>query len=243
MQFGTTPSGDFEWGSNYTKGTGKMFYRVRQLFPFALESGFLPLSDGAKMYRSVAGSGPILVFIHGGTQTSDNWLAQVGHFCTSYRVVIYDLRTFGRSDSGIPAYSPWNFSWAQTNRATIDLLELVNSLTNEPVSICGLSMGSAIAAQFATLYPSKVSKLVLASPWSAKTFPRDSQLQTLNALSNRTMVLVGSQDTWGSKEEAQWAQGQGYSAPVTTLQGADHNMNTTVPDLFNAHVDAFLTGE
>lgn len=240
LQFAPRPESGFEWSSNYTNESRGTFYRIRQLFPFDLESNFLTLNDGVKMYRSSAGNGPVLVFIHGGTQTSDDWLAQLGFFCTAYQVVIYDLRDFYRSDPGNPEDSPWNWYWAQTNRATIDLLELVNSMTNGPVNICGLSMGSAIAAQFAVLYSNRVSKLILASPWTDHTFPRDEQLQSLNALSDRTLVLVGSEDSWGSQEEVQWAQNQGYAAPIIVVEEADHTINTTKSDAFNALVDIFL---
>ncbi|MEI6789059.1 MAG: alpha/beta hydrolase [bacterium] len=219
------------------------FYRFRaEDIPFEIESGFITMSDGARMYRMVGGSGPLLVFIHGGTQTSRDWLAQMVNFGTSNRVAIYDLRGFGRSSLTGWEDSPWNWSWSQTNRATLDLSELIDSITNGPVQICGLSMGSAIAAQFAVMYSNRVSKLILASPWFGYTFPRDSQLQSLNALSNRTLVLVGSEDTWGSQQEVQWAQGQGYGATVTTVEGADHTMNTSRNEAFNALVHAFLEG-
>ena len=222
----------------------RSFFRFRsEHIPFDIDSGFLTMTDGARMYRRIGGSGPVLVFVHGGTQTSDDWLTQMVDFGTSNRVAIYDLRGFYRSDVDSPEKSPWNWSWSQTNRATVDLLELVDSMTNGPVNICGLSMGSAIAAQFAVMYSNRVSKLILASPWFGYTFPRDSQLQSLNAVSNRTLVLVGSEDTWGSQQEVQWAQGQGYGATVTTVEGADHTLNTSRSEAFNALVHAFLTGD
>jgi pimeloyl-ACP methyl ester carboxylesterase len=232
-------------GSSFSCGVemslGSSFFRFRtEDVPFDVESGFLTMSDGARMYRTVGGSGPVIVFIHGGTQISDDWLAQLVFFGKTNRVAIYDLRGFYRSEVGNPESSPWNWSWSKTNRATVDLSELINSMTNGPVKICGLSMGSAIAAQYAVMYPSRVSKLILASPWAGNTFPRDAQIQNLNALTNKTLVLVGSEDTWGSKEEVEWAQTQGYTAQVITVAGADHTINTSRTADFNTLVDAFF---
>jgi pimeloyl-ACP methyl ester carboxylesterase len=232
-------------GSSFSFGVGmspsSSFFRFRtEDVPFDVTSGFLTMSDGARMYRTVGGSGPVIVFIHGGTQTSDDWLAQLVSFGRSNCVAIYDLRGFYRSDVGTPESSPWDWSWSKTNRATIDLSELINSMTNGPVEICGLSMGSAIAAQYAVLYPSRVSKLVLASPWAGYTFPRDQQIQNLNALTNKTLVLVGSEDTWGSKGEVEWAQTQGYMAQIITVAGADHTINTSRTADFNALVGSFF---
>lgn len=58
--------------------------------------------DGARIAYRVSGSGPALLFVHGGTGTGAfDWEYQVEHFAREWRTVVMDLRAHG--DSTDPA--------------------------------------------------------------------------------------------------------------------------------------------
>ena len=62
------------------------------------ESGFVDV-DGGRLYYEVEGSGHPLLLIHGGLGSLRMWDGQVPVFAERYRVIRYDTRGFGRSET------------------------------------------------------------------------------------------------------------------------------------------------
>ena len=60
-------------------------------------------ADGINIYYEVEGSGPGLVFLHGGGSNASTWWQQIDHFAASYTCVAIDSRGFGRSHPLTPA--------------------------------------------------------------------------------------------------------------------------------------------
>jgi pimeloyl-ACP methyl ester carboxylesterase len=58
--------------------------------------------NGINLHYEVAGAGPPLLFIHGLGSSTRDWDAQVPSFSKSYRVITFDLRGHGQSDSHGP---------------------------------------------------------------------------------------------------------------------------------------------
>ena len=52
---------------------------------------------GADIWYEAHGDGPALLFLHGRAGNAANWWRQVAHFTTDHRVIVFDLRAFGRS--------------------------------------------------------------------------------------------------------------------------------------------------
>jgi 3-oxoadipate enol-lactonase len=112
------------------------------------ETGFLE-GEGARLYYEVAGSGPALVLIHAGIADSRMWEVQFAEFARHCRVVRYDTRGFGQSDTEVVEFS---------NRQ--DLARLLDHLGIERATLVGGSRGGRIATDFTLEFPERVSGLV-----------------------------------------------------------------------------------
>src|SRR5258708_35357920 len=114
-------------------------------------SGRLPVNDG-ELFLECAGDGETVVFIHGFGLDSRMWDPQVDAFRSTFRIIRYDLRGFGRSS--LPPASPYSHEE--------DLDALLSNLRAAPAHVVGLSMGGRMALRFAAAYPQSVQSMVLA---------------------------------------------------------------------------------
>jgi pimeloyl-ACP methyl ester carboxylesterase len=108
--------------------------------------------NGVDLYYEAAGDGFPLVLVHGGGVDARMWDDQVGPFAERYRVVRYDLRGAGRSGWVDAPYSHRD-----------DLAGLLDHLGAERAVVVGLSLGGAVALDFALAYPERAATLVLAA--------------------------------------------------------------------------------
>ena len=115
------------------------------------QEGFVNI-DGARLYYEVSGSGQPLILIHGFTLDTRVWDDQSHHFSSCYRVIRYDIRGYGKSSL------PQGEKYSRSD----DLKSLLRHLDISTAHILGLSMGGAIAIDFALDYPAMVSSLILA---------------------------------------------------------------------------------
>ncbi|MGH7678236.1 MAG: alpha/beta fold hydrolase [Gemmatimonadaceae bacterium] len=115
---------------------------------------------GATLPYEIRGSGPPVVFVHGYTQNMSIWDDQMPAFAPRYRVIRYDVRGFGKSAGDVDP---------TTN--AFDLATLLDSLRIPRATIIGLSMGAAIALNFAVNYPTRVNALVLYGAGPTDDFP------------------------------------------------------------------------
>lgn len=107
--------------------------------------------DAAGLYYEVAGSGHPLVLIHAGIADSRMWDQQFEDLAEHFRVIRYDIRTFGKSKD-----RPELFSHHE------DLHQLLQHLGVETTYLLGASIGGAIAIDFTVAYPDMVDALILA---------------------------------------------------------------------------------
>jgi 3-oxoadipate enol-lactonase len=112
-------------------------------------SGFVEV-NGTRLYCETAGSGLPLVLIHGYALDTTMWDDQIGPFSQQYQVIRYDLRGFGKSAV------PTGESYAHHE----DLKALLEHLGIEQAHILGLSLGGAIAINFALAYPDATQSLI-----------------------------------------------------------------------------------
>lgn len=102
----------------------------------------------------IAGSGPLIVFLHGIGGNRHNWQGQVAYFGSkSWCAVAWDARGYGASDD--PPHT------LQFHEYADDLLRLLDHLQAERAHIVGLSMGGMIAQDFYGRYASRVATLSL----------------------------------------------------------------------------------
>jgi len=109
--------------------------------------------NGASLYYEIKGKGLPVVLIHAGLLDRRMWDEQFRVLADCYRVLRYDVRGRGLSNSPPGVYSDHH-----------DLLELLQFLNIPKAIVVGLSLGSKIAIDFTLEHPQKVEALVLASP-------------------------------------------------------------------------------
>ncbi len=105
-------------------------------------------------YEEVAGSGPVLLLVHGVGSSSRTWDTVVPWLAAQgAHLVLVDLPGHGVSDKGRGDYSLGAF--ASTLR------DLLNHLGHRTAVLVGHSMGGGVALQFAYQYPERCAGLVL----------------------------------------------------------------------------------
>ncbi|MEM7334045.1 MAG: alpha/beta hydrolase [Chloroflexota bacterium] len=95
---------------------------------------------------------PIL-FIHGHPFDHSMWNPQINAFYTNHRVVVPDLRGYGKSDG--------SSSVVLLDEMALDLAILLDELNIEHTIVCGLSMGGQIALEFAHLFQHRIKHLII----------------------------------------------------------------------------------
>jgi esterase len=106
------------------------------------------------MFSRIEGTGKPLLIIHGFLGMSDNWKSYSSlYVAEGFQVHILDLRNHGKS------FHSDEFSYDVMSN---DVLEYCNFHNLDKVSIIGHSMGGKVAMLFATTYPERLDKLVVA---------------------------------------------------------------------------------
>jgi 3-oxoadipate enol-lactonase len=96
---------------------------------------------------------PVIIFIHGFPFNKSMWNMQVEALRDKYRLIAYDIRGHGNSDSGNGDFSIELFAK--------DLLSLMDALKIDKTILCGLSMGGYIALNAVVNYPGRFNALIL----------------------------------------------------------------------------------
>jgi pimeloyl-ACP methyl ester carboxylesterase len=112
----------------------------------------LTLHGHSQSYR-IAGSGPVLLLLHGIAGTAEAWIPSMGLLARRFTVIAPDLPGHGSSDK-----APGDYSLGALANSMRDLLV---GLGHQRATIVGHSLGGGIAMQFAYQYPERCERLVL----------------------------------------------------------------------------------
>lgn len=113
-------------------------------------SGYIAV-PGAQLYYEDSGAigKTAMLFLHAGIADRRMWEPQADYFSRDYRVVRYDARGFGKTNSEDVEYSP---------RA--DAIAVLDHLGVDTAVISGCSLGGMTAIDLAIEYPDRVQALV-----------------------------------------------------------------------------------
>ena len=117
----------------------------------SVETGFLE-TNGARIRYEVEGTGVPIVLIHAGVANLRMWDDQVTALRDAHRVIRYDTRGYGATETEAVEFS---------NRA--DIAALLDHLGEASAHVVGLSRGGMIALDFAIEHPDRVRSLVVAA--------------------------------------------------------------------------------
>lgn len=149
----------------------------------------LILDDGALWYDQ-RGSGPPLVFLHGGWQDSTSWQKQVDHFAEEYRVVTFDLRGHGQTGpTETEAYSIELF--------VDDLERLLGHLGIENPLLVGVSVGGMVLQEYLHRHPGGARGAVVGGP--LQSMPPVELPPGMKSLVSPVPALSGMLSTVGPK--------------------------------------------
>jgi pimeloyl-ACP methyl ester carboxylesterase len=107
--------------------------------------------DRGRLYYEERGSGATILLLHDGLVHSAAMDSQMQTLSRTYRVIRYDRRGYGKSDTPSKRYSP-----------VTDLEAVFGALGVTRAVLVGASAGGALAVDFALSHPDRVSGLVLA---------------------------------------------------------------------------------
>ncbi len=111
--------------------------------------------DSVKIYYEDHGSGPAVLLSHGYSATSRMWEGQVAALKDRYRVITWDMRGHGQSDS------PDDQSLYSEEATCADMAAILKHLGIEKAVVGGLSLGGYMSLAFNVRYPQMVSALML----------------------------------------------------------------------------------
>ena len=104
---------------------------------------------------SFAGSGPLVLFLHGIRGNRRNWFAQIEAFSTKFTAAAWDARGYGDSDDHAGALQFEHFAG--------DVLRVAEHFGAAKLHLVGLSMGGRIARNVALRFPGRLRSLTLVS--------------------------------------------------------------------------------
>jgi pimeloyl-ACP methyl ester carboxylesterase len=111
--------------------------------------------DGVAIHYGDDGRGPAILLCHGYSATSQMWQGQVDEFRSDFRVITWDLRGHGQSDS------PETESDYSREAAVGDMRAILDACRIERAVIGGLSLGGYLSLAFHLAHPERVRALML----------------------------------------------------------------------------------
>lgn len=120
----------------------------------------LKRDDGVSLYYEVhgpkdGGSGPTILLTHGYSATSQMWTGQVEALSKDHRLVIWDMRGHGQSDS---PDDPALYSEPAT---VADMAALLDEVGAKTAIIGGLSLGGYMSLAFHRVHPERTDALLI----------------------------------------------------------------------------------
>lgn len=187
--------------------------------------------NGITINYEVAGDGPAVLLNHGYSATGRMWKPQADNLKDHYRVISWDMRGHGQTDS---PDDPARYSEALTIGDMVALLQMLDAA---PTVIGGLSLGGFMSLAFHLAHPELVRALVLCDTgpgyrnpearagWNRAAFKRAEKLEAggLAAIGSGTEVRA-------TAKYHKSAQGLAHAARGMLAQFDDRIINH-LPDI------------
>lgn len=114
-------------------------------------------SDGWPLYATVMGEGPVLIMLYGGGPDHHSMRPLAEQLTDRYRVVLPDIRGYGRSVCADPGRHSWN-QYAE------DVMSLMNAVGAETTGLIGAGLGGTIALRACVKHSEWIRCTVVISP-------------------------------------------------------------------------------
>lgn len=144
--------------------------------------------NGTSLEYKEAGSGELIVFVHGSNSDYRTWEAQVNEFANQYKVVSYSRR-YHYPNASIPE----DTDYAMAEQLD-DLQAFIHSLDADKVHLVGHSYGAFLGILLAIREPELLQSLVLAEPPIVTLFisipPKPQEILKLLLTRPRTALAI-----------------------------------------------------
>jgi 3-oxoadipate enol-lactonase len=135
--------------------------------------------NGIELRVEEVGTGPPLLLIMGLGSSLETWVAQREAFAAHHRVILFDNRGSGESESPPP---PWSVP-----DMAADAIGVLDALGLARAHVLGVSMGGMIAQEMAIGWPERIDRLVV-----GVSFARPDPLRRAFLLFRRWARLQGA---------------------------------------------------
>lgn len=106
----------------------------------------------AKLHYKISGSGEPVLILHGLFGSSTNWRSVARALSDDYQVITPDLRNHGLSE---------HIDTMTYQEMADDIMQLLDDLSLERITLAGHSMGGKVAMINALLYPDRINRLLV----------------------------------------------------------------------------------
>jgi pimeloyl-ACP methyl ester carboxylesterase len=130
-------------------------------------------AGGVELQVLDRGQGLPVVFLHGFPLDHSMWNDELEAISKRWRAIAPDLRGFGGSQVAVPSATPGIVSMEQLADDVAALLDALG--INQPIVLCGLSMGGYVAFEFWRKYASRLRGLVLCDTRAMPDTPEAAQ--------------------------------------------------------------------
>jgi pimeloyl-ACP methyl ester carboxylesterase len=137
----------------YSRPADLDFEKFRAALPHADASRFADVEGVGRVHYQEKGTGRALLLIHGNNSSAYSWTDVFDELAKEFRVVALDLKGFGFTAKPDGDYR------VETQAALV--VRLMDRLGIERATLCGSSMGGAVALAAAINYPQRVDALIL----------------------------------------------------------------------------------
>ena len=141
---------------------------------------------GAAIHYETHGQGPAVLLTHGFGLTARMWTGQIEALAPANRLIVWDLRGHGRSDS------PEAASLYHVEACVADMLALLDAAGVRQAVLGGLSLGGYLSLAFHLRHPERVRALMLFD--CGPGFRRDEPRQAWNERARKRSERIAAGD-------------------------------------------------
>lgn len=141
--------------------------------------------DGVKIYYEEHGRGGTILLTHGYSATSKMWAGQIGPLSEKYRVITWDMRGHGLSDS------PTDLRLYSEAHTIDDMAAILDVCGVSAGVIAGLSLGGYMSLAFNLVYPERAAGLMLFD--TGPGYKNDEARENWNGMARKRAEVIDAE--------------------------------------------------